>query len=43
MVNLKKALELDVHDVLMLPPPVGVIERIVSKTIMEANAKKTVK
>lgn len=43
MVNLKKALELDVHDVLMLPPPVGVIERIVSRTIMEANAKKTVK
>ena len=37
MHRLKEALELNIHDVLVLPPPIGAIERILSRTLMEAE------
>ena len=37
MQNLREALKLDIYDILMLPPQLGVIGRILSRTIMEVN------
>lgn len=37
MHGVKCSLELKVSDILLLPPPIGVIERILSRTIMEAT------
>lgn len=37
MTGLREALALPIHDILMLPPQIGTIERILSKCIMERN------
>lgn len=37
MKHLREALDLRIRDVLMIPPQIGTIERILSRSIMEAN------
>lgn len=39
MQRLKCALQLKTHDIIMFPPQIGVIERILSRTIMEAGKR----